>query len=106
MKQEMKASEVAYRAAGVMARQGHCKNTIRDWQGKVCYLGALREVSSNDAFFMNELEMKVYWTSRSLLRERGDNTDPVRYNNRPSVTGEDVILLLKETGRRLEEEGK
>lgn len=41
-----------------------------------------------------------------LEREVPDWEYPHQYNDRPDITGEDVILLLKEAGSRLERRGE
>jgi hypothetical protein len=111
----MKASEIAYRAAEIMSERGHCKNILEDPEGRVCYLGALNRaacgnimsITSNDFL----LVLQAMKASARILTEDGIRGPlyaeqlPVFWNNRKTTTGEDVILLLKETGRRLEEDG-
>jgi hypothetical protein len=113
----MKASEVAYKAAEIMSERGHCKWTLEDAEGRVCYGGAVRialigdarlgvRLSAGDLSVLNE----VFDTSGDILRDRGAGDESTRwgavwYNNADGTTGEDVILLLKETGRKLDDAG-
>ena len=95
------AAKIAYRAAEIIAERGHCKNTLFDTEGRVCYIEAIsrayRELSHCKGV------TSVTLMTRKILAERGlAHVDGVYFNNDPHVTGEDVILLLKECGKRLE----
>jgi hypothetical protein len=101
---EMTAAGLAYKAAEIMSERGHCKGRLHDEQGRVCFNGALLAVTGNG--FINENAFSsVFFTAEQILAERGfpPYWNAVSYNNDPDTTGEDVILLLKETGKRLEQ---
>jgi len=106
-------SALAYRAAAIMAERGHCKNKLTDSEGRVCYLQALILAAEQMELPPSAIaEIPVLGMSRTILQERGyasimpfgDSFLPVDYNNDPATSGEDVILLLKESGSRLEEQ--
>ena len=118
----MNAAEVARKAATIMSERGHCKNTLEDDKGRVCYIGAVLVAIGGTVNFCSHpggarLFDAVTKQSQKLLLERGYeievsyphiegtyiSRDPVAFNNDPAVTGEDVILLLKETAERLED---
>lgn len=117
----MRLSEVARKAAEVMSERGHCKNRLNDDAGRVCYMGALNVAQHGDTMHRFDDESMTEITtiqlvSTDILHERGElRADPggfygkplprpVAFNNAEDVTGEEVILLLKETAARLEEE--
>lgn len=100
---------LAFRAAEIMAERGHCKDTLEDEEGRVCYVGALHaainELGTQDSY------CEITEMSRIILEERGyparshrpyTASAAIDYNNDPGTTGEDVIMLLKESGARLE----
>ena len=109
-----------------MAEKGHCKHEIENEEGQVCLVGAFRYAI--EGVIIDTTDSRKYepafQMARQILKERGyvppltdpygferpdnyvqfsDPWLPIEYNNDPDVTGEDVILLLKETGARLEE---
>jgi hypothetical protein len=93
----MNASEAALKAAGIMSERGHCKRATADAEGRVCFIGAVIAVpgiSDGDP-------LRIMVTAEHVLAERGIRTTPIEWNNHPETTGEDVILLLKETAERL-----
>jgi hypothetical protein len=114
----VKPSQLAYEAAEIMSARGHCKNTLEDTAGHVCYHGALNiamygESAYKMVRFINPDLLEVDRAAREVLAERAgppslwtdDAMHPVSYNNREDVSGEDVIQLLKEAGSRLEAMG-
>lgn len=119
---------IARRAAGLMAERGHAKYMREDAEGRVCFAGAVfLALTGNtsgltptrdqhlDAFDAWE---KIRDTAGRILASRGEEpadaslargvlkyaqeSPAVNYNNRSDITGEDVILLLKETASELE----
>ena len=105
----MRPSEVAYRAADVIAERGHCKHNLQDERGRVCLNGAVNVAAYGDAF----LETPSTWRKiggviRDIMIAEGRDSDcgPVSWNDEPDVTGEDVILMLKKAAARLEESGR
>jgi hypothetical protein len=106
----VKASEVAFRAAEVMAEKGHCKHVLQDKQGRVCYVGALFAAITGSPELTNEwfdspdrpCFRAVDGEVTDILLERGYDSG-VYFNNDEAISGEDVILLLKEAGKRLED---
>lgn len=110
----MTPAEAAYAAAEIMSQRGHCKGVREDDQGRVCYYGALMVAvtGQSEGFFWKNSDVLLAASvvrdiadiSSDILCVRDDpDWEPHHFNNREDVTGEDVILLLKETGRRLEE---
>ncbi len=116
MKTEIaEATRIAYGAAEIMAEQGHCKGKLQDQEGRVCFEGALRlaagePVREEDvdygSVFDRGIWRRVANTALLILTDRGWNAGPIGFNDSEKTTGEDVILLLKECGKRLEEDGK
>ena len=132
----MKLSELARKGAEVMAERGHCKRVRMDFKGQVCFLGAMDYVlwekngripATHDlvasgpegmpcAYGPDQVDqLSVAEVAGKILTERGYETPylaasydtrPVYFNNSANVTGEDVILLLKQTAERLEDEGR
>lgn len=107
----MNSSQVAYKAAEIMSRKGHCKNTLEDPEGRVCFLGAvmMAQLGTETLYgegnryhhIWDETVDQILTTAGEVLDERGILT-AVTFNNREDTSAEDVILLLKETGKRLE----
>jgi hypothetical protein len=116
----MTPSQIAYRAAAIIAESGHCKYALWDDQGRCCFNGAVaRAIAPGDSRFASRAGFYAFLEdggdacfrviaaeADSILMEQGWEAGPIRYNNLPGTSGEDVILLLKEAGRRLEEEGQ
>src|SRR5208282_4300495 len=117
----MKASEIAYKAAKIMSERGHCKDRLEDENGAVCHQGALllafhpreRLIPEGRTLYgwdLTEEEKarldEINATGARILEAMGDNNHlgVVSFNNNLRTSGEDVILLLKESGRILEEE--
>jgi hypothetical protein len=131
----MSLSQAAYRAAEIAAERGHCKFTEQDEEGHVCLAGAVNLAISGQPKLpltgpLRDQQfdilraagkallargycegMLLYYSGSSYLTEPEckDGT-PVPYaiywNNLKDITGEDVVLLLKEAGTLLEAEGQ
>jgi hypothetical protein len=112
----MNLSEIAYKAAEILSERGLAKGwLIKD--RKVCNNGALllamgalecRLFSDGPGLILPQRDIpawdKLQFTALAILAERGVLVRHVsEYNDRESTSAEDVILLLKETGKRLEE---
>lgn len=101
----MNPSEVAYKAAEIMSSKGHCKNTLEDAQGRVCLLGAVM-LAQNGAMLRrypwDDAVDQILDCAEAVLADRGKILSPITFNNLSETSAEDVILLLKETGKRLE----
>jgi hypothetical protein len=114
-------ARLARDAAAYMAEHGHCKGVLWDDDGRVCFNGALMNAMKNrlsaDWDNWRGAVRDVRIAAGTVLRERGytqpacvlgperygdDDFLAIRFNNDETVTGEDVILLLKETTERLE----
>lgn len=113
----MTPSQAAYRAAEIIAERGHCKFSNQDADGRVCFMGALvvalcREEGRDTGIAWDQFGNQITRTAKAVLEarflagERAICTNPIFYNDSLAVTGEDVILLLKQTGQRLEEAGQ
>lgn len=113
----MTPSQAAYRAAEIIAERGHCKFNNQDADGRVCFIGALvvalcREEGRDTGIAWDQFGNQIMETAQVVLEARflaGELaicTNPIFYNDSPAVTGEDVILLLKQTGQCLEEAGR
>ena len=110
----MKASQAAYKAAEIMSSRGHCKHALEDDDGRVCHQGALllaytgqRSLFSSPFLTMPQRHElgEINETGDQILLAQGYDGGVVNYNNQHDTTQEDVILLLKKTARKLEEEG-
>lgn len=115
----MNPAEVARKAATIMSERGHCKHTLEDEEGRVCYAGAIAIAINGRSRWQGTPEEGVLYVAvndeaQKILIERGYETDysyigsfiqrdPVAFNNDERITGEDVISLLKETAEKLEE---
>jgi hypothetical protein len=95
-------SDVAYLAADIMAERGHCKRVQEDVEGRVCFRGAIY-AALKQLYLSRAYEQDVEEEAARILWERPLRTtsSPVCFNDRSDTSGEDVILLLKETGSRL-----
>lgn len=112
----MTPSELAYEAARLLSEHGHCKYELEDSQGRLCYAGAVFRALSGRRDTMpgiaeivadRALSTIVSNVASGILSERGwGDHGPIRYNNAPGTTGEDIILLLKQAAHLLEEEGR
>lgn len=123
----MKDSEVCFRAAEIMSERGHCRYLLSDSSGRVCFAGALIAAYEEQPLSMANLAGTVRWNqfwkirdmAARILDNRGEESSAaavergallhiqsraVDYNNRSDVTGEDVIMLLKETGEAFREQ--
>ena len=115
----MTAADTARKAAEIMSERGHCKGIEEDGEGRVCFVGAVNLAQLGVA--MRPSDVTDYPDIEAILRaaagilvRRGeylaDNLVSMRWpmnlaifwNNRRYVTGEDVIMLLKETAEELE----
>lgn len=101
----MNDAEICYKAAEIMSERGHCKNVAEDEAGRVCFLGAVSIALSGSAWAGGETRLwDILDSAGRFLAENGIYpNDAVTYNNLPEITEEDVILLLKLTGKMLEE---
>ena len=65
---------------------GHCKNELRDSNGRVCLIGSMHlvEHTKGDIFFANE-----------AMRKALGNWCPVAWNDRPERTGAEVIAMMR-----------
>ena len=121
METTMTAADIAYKAAEIASERGHCKNIEEDGEGHVCFIGAVNlaafGVSLRPDFHDRMIRIRVeeiLRTAGAILRKRGRDAGPVSFwssvsfmnaifwNNQDSTTGEDVVLLLKETAVELE----
>ena len=96
----MKASQAAYKAAEIMSSRGHCKNIPEDYEGKVCVGGAIAVALHGNPWIWDNDVFTILAAGTEMLGKT-----MIAYNNSQDVSGEDVILLLKKTARKLEEEG-
>lgn len=117
---EMEASDVARKAAELMSERGHCKFRLESADGQLCYIGALNMALYGVSFPVTQSDDRllnlIMNTSTCIIQDRARAAgelkhislrepwehDPIAWNNRPETSGEDVILLLKETAARLE----
>jgi hypothetical protein len=101
----VEASEVAYKAAEIMSSKGHCKNALEDGEGRVCFLGAVLLAQNGGMlrrYPWDDAVDRILDCAEAVLADRGTILSPVTFNNLSETSAEDVILLLKETGKRLE----
>lgn len=116
MDEREQASRIASRAAEIMSRAGHCKYSARNFLGQVCFRGAVWAAEGQRDGQGSSLNL-IEDTAAGILAEQGRDSawaavsagilkhafgiPAVDYNNRTDVTGEDVILLLKQCAHRL-----
>lgn len=119
----MKASEIAERAAEVVAQRGHTKGFMYNEAGNVCAQGALH-VALAELIGLTGPTIKLYRTGDQLLNHNDRYPTLYRavcdtaftlleeryvlegYNDLAQTSAEDVTLLLKRTAEALKEAGK
>jgi hypothetical protein len=115
----MTPSQIAYKAAEIMSQKGHCKGRIQDAEGRLCLYGALWMAAAGSVraaqYYQPENEEQRYTIKiiservATLLRKENLCSSPVdteiSWNDMPSTTMEDVVLILKRTGEEMEDEG-
>lgn len=112
----MNLAEIAYRAAEILSERGLARGWLIDSSKRVCNNGALLlAMGAKEAGLgaygpglvlppgdipawdkLQRTELTILAEKDILVRNVSD------YNDLESVSAEDVILLLKETGKRLE----
>lgn len=124
----MELSQVLYEAARITSERGHCKGIEQDKDGHVCLIGAINlvlaadhpeELTSGGALhfssFLRPFQLQLLQCIGETLQAMGVNDvwivrfledkdpvpRPIDWNNLSRVTGEDVVLVLKETAERL-----
>lgn len=121
---QMKPSEVICKSISEIMNRGWCQGGLQDGQGHVCGEGAviltlggsiLTKKDKEDAeYTIFKLDTStgfraLYAVRQSLNNEvrliNPDIGDFVAYNDLPSTTQEDVILVMKGAVERLEAEG-
>ena len=105
----MNASELYYKAAEIISERGLAKKKAQDEEtGAVCMSGALSLAWYGTVYFIvNDHEYTTAWrcieaSACMILQDRGKGLHFVDFNDAPETSKEDVILLLKECGSRLE----
>jgi hypothetical protein len=78
------AADVLNQAADYLEEHGHCKHDLRDWEGRVCLLGALISIGQSSGLAMGYAAMSGYLGS-----------DPVSWNNAPERTKGEVVAALR-----------
>lgn len=101
----MQESELAYKAADYIAQHGHCKGKLFDSKGRVCWSGAIKMAAGGLDYGLVDY-LALNRACITILACRGDDYNPVVYNDLPGTTGEDIILLLKQAAHLLEEEDR
>jgi hypothetical protein len=112
---DMTPAQIAYKAAEIASQRGHCKNIEEDEEGRVCFIGAVNLAMYGQPYRPGEIFINndhpittILLTAAEILRKRGVSessgmSQPIFWNNRDSTTGEDVVMLLKETAVELDE---
>jgi hypothetical protein len=114
MTDTMTPAQIAYKAAEIASQRGHCKNIEEDSEGRVCFVGALNlamygKPYRDETFLgIHHPIVNILTTAAEILRGRGavmrvSVSTPIDWNNRETTTGEDVVMLLKETAAALDE---
>lgn len=105
----MTPEEVLEKAAQALAEKGHCKGNFGDDEGRMCAVGAIRyAVSGSRGVYLASLsrpgDRELTDLAIQLLgKEIESRVDTPQgyydyvplFNDRPSTTGEDVILMMK-----------
>lgn len=86
---KMSISQVLFKAAQIIERDGHTKGTLEDSQGRVCLFGAVSKAESGDAYSGGWEKFK---TACNILGMTPN--DAVDWNNAPERTAEEVIDML------------
>ena len=65
---------------------GHCKNALRDSDGRVCLIGSMNLIkhTQGDIFFANE-----------AMRKALGSKCPITWNDSPERTGAEVIAMMR-----------
>jgi hypothetical protein len=117
-REKMNLSEIAFRAAEILSERGLARGWLIDSRKRVCNNGALllamgaEEVGlgmHGPGLLLPRGDIpawdKLQHTELAILAEKNILVEYIsEYNDLESVSAEDVILLLKETGKRLETE--
>jgi len=110
----MNFAEIAYKAAEIMSEHDLAKGQLSDGSGGICHNGALliamgipEEDLMQPYFYLpgfSEKSWKAFQgVARGILEGRGIIVGHIsEYNDLESTSREDVIMLLKETGKRLD----
>ena len=107
-------SQIAFKAADYMAKYGNCKGIQQDADGRVCLEGAVRMAAFGHlrinlgSFTLFQGSAGELWKHLYYLIKLSHPTaaGPVVFNDEIAENGEDVILLLKQAGHDLEEQGR
>lgn len=89
----MKTSEILFRAAQIIERDGHCKMTMQNSRGSVCLMGAISKAFNGDAWEWNDAAAQVCEEFCDATGFKGIY-DAVDWNNAPERTKEEVIDAL------------
>lgn len=95
----MYLADICRDAAQLISERGHTKGRNIDDQGRLCWQGALGIAGMRNVFHCLTITNA---TNAILIRDHGWNYGPVGWNDRSDTTGEDVILLLKQTAEFLD----
>jgi hypothetical protein len=117
----VKGSQVAYKAADLISERGHCKQLLEDAEGRLCVEGALWTAASgrSTAYFTypaasTQEHMLAAARTTAILCARYFPAQPVttmspilisEWNDLPETNMEDAVLLLKQAGKELDDEG-
>lgn len=84
-------------AADFIEKYGHCKNTLLDFEGRVCLFGAIHLVTGEWRNHFPEHSKRL--AQHLGIRFRGFSSarnELVDWNNHPSRTADEVISALRE----------
>lgn len=103
-------SELLEKAHDVIVERGWCQNSFEDREGRVCALGALAAaVNDGQATFSPWVlaigRLDVHAKAKDLLFREADFVPAPQYNDHPSTSKEDVLLLFKRAAERARLEG-
>lgn len=91
----MNVQDYARETRGVLEKKGWCQGMFEDTQGHLCLMGAINAViGSANGVTVNTLRDDQIEIVRELSHRLG--LPPSMWNDDPSTTLEDVMLILKE----------
>lgn len=91
-------ADVLREAANVVRREGWCRGAFSDEDGRVCALGALREVG-----YQAGLGLGTRWAVMSALLDVVRGGDIATWNDEEAIDGEDVAVHMEKAAIRWEE---
>lgn len=94
-KRQLTDSEVYAKAADLIKIHGHSKGELRDSEGKLCLWGAISAAADGNALSISKRSFALLHGLRPLTGDK----HPVFWNNAPSTTRRQVLMVLRRAAR-------